>query len=113
MGTMQKWFTTCGNCHKLGPEGRDVSQARRLAEQEGWLLGQRKSRKDGGKTEDYCSGCRLPFEIRACGECGAKAVYELSRDDESHRGCGRHYGAILRDMFHTDLKAVTITKVNE
>lgn len=106
VGMEQEIKVICDECGQKGPPGPFSPEARAAAEAAGWLVGYKSPHS--GRRPDYCPECRQRHEVRYCqssdktGPCGLPALYELVtvKDDKVY-GCGKHYGALMRDIFNS------------
>lgn len=91
----------CEQCDAEGPEGDSAPEAREMASIAGWLIGMRDS-EQSGRLPDYCPQCKQGREIICAyaGGCRSDALYQyVLPDSRVISACGKHYSAILRDMF--------------
>lgn len=102
----QYWVTICADCGTRGPESSTSPLAREVSAARGWQIGDQTANE--GRKPDYCPQCRESHVMKNCmysdktGHCKATAMYEITTPkDETFYGCGRHYGAIIRDLFHS------------
>jgi len=91
----------CEQCDAEGPEADAAPEARELAEMAGWWVGRRDSELPG-RAPDYCPQCKQGRESICAygGGCRSDALYQYGlQDGREVSACGKHFSAILRDVF--------------
>lgn len=103
---MPEWHLYCADCGKesRGAGGASMREVRRLASEDGWLIGLRGSSRVLGWEDDYCADCAKLHPRIYClgyrGKCTHKALYSFTREKDGKviYTCGSHQMNLLKEL---------------